>query len=53
MKKEYTNPQCEYWCYVSGQLCSVGDALYGKARMGTPTPNPQMNPGSPRMSDDL
>lgn len=32
MKKEYTNPQCEYWCYVSGQLCSVGDALYGMVR---------------------
>lgn len=32
MKKQYVNPQCEYWCYVAGKLCSVGDALYGMAR---------------------
>lgn len=51
MKKQYVNPQCEYWCYVSGQLCSVGDALYGMARKvapNNPGPGGDIYGGSPQ-----
>lgn len=37
MKKQYTNPQCEYWCYVSGKLCNAPVDLYAKSDdPGTP-----------------
>lgn len=32
MKKEYTNPQCECWCYIGGKLCVPnipGKDVYG------------------------
>lgn len=35
MKKQYVNPQCEYWCYIGGKLCARPGALrYGPPGAG-------------------
>lgn len=53
MKKQYTSPQFDYWCYMSGKLCDgVGAALYATARRngglntpGVPTSTPNGGSG--------
>lgn len=44
MKKEYTSPQFDYWCYISDKLCDgVSAALYANAKKA---PLPPMKPSS-------